>query len=595
MKKLLIITTILPIAMFVFGLQLVSEQPVNEPTVSAEATKDGWITALLKPDKQKSKSAKTDKKPPDAKDARTQVSSLSKKKAPTAKDLKIDEFIDIDGKRYPQRVYKTAAMPSDPRADQWWVRNIELDKAWNISEGSNETLVAVIDTGFALKHEEFEGRFAVNEGESGPSPIESSSRLNCTDQGLPLNKSCNNIDDNGDGVVNNETGPTDRESVSVLNCTDQGIPLNKSCNMIDDDSNGFVDDYQGWDFINSDRSPQAGDVDSSGDGVHHASYVAGVAAANRDNGKGLAGVSANSKILPLQGLGDDGYGYTTSVGMAVRYAADRGADVINMSLGSDESDNYLRDSILYAIKKGSIVVAASGNDGCDCISYPANYEEVVAVGASDGSNGRYSFSNYGNNLNVMAPGAGFYTADWSPSNGVSSYASDIAGTSLATPVVSGQLAVLKSHMPAASPTELVAALTENTDRTGISSAQPRSNIVGFGRVKVKQSIDRLLNAYTPPITYQFAPVSYGNTLDIETTADNHDVRVYDCGVYGEYGTTPLYRITPLNGEQYFTSSYAERAKAMQLGANSKFLAYNCVLFPHDTPNTTRIINPSREF
>jgi subtilisin family serine protease len=93
--------------------------------------------------------------------------------------------------------------------------------------------------------------------------------------------------------------------------------------------------------------------------------------------------------------------------MAVRYAADRGADVINMSLGSDESDDYLRDSILYAIKKGSIVVAASGNDGCDCISYPANYEVVVAVGASDGSNGRYSFSNYGQYSGCDGAGRGF--------------------------------------------------------------------------------------------------------------------------------------------------------------------------------------------
>jgi subtilisin family serine protease len=97
----------------------------------------------------------------------------------------------------------------------------------------------------------------------------------------------------------------------------------------------------------------------------------------------------------------------------------------------------------------------------------------------------------GNTLDVMAPGAGFYTADLvTEAMALAAYASDIAGTSLATPVVSGQLAVLKSHMPAASPTELVAALTENTDRTGISSAQPRSNIVGFGRVKVKQSIDQ---------------------------------------------------------------------------------------------------------
>src|SRR5690606_25156978 len=110
------------------------------------------------------------------------------------------------------------------------------------------------------------------------------------------------------------------------------------------------------------------------------------------------------------------------------------ADVISLSLGSELSDEYLQEAILDAISVGSIVVAASGNDGCDCVSYPANYEEVVAVGASNSSNNPYSFSNYGSNLDVLAPGAGFYTARWTAGNQTSGYASDIAGTSLATPV-----------------------------------------------------------------------------------------------------------------------------------------------------------------
>jgi hypothetical protein len=596
MKKLLILATILPIAMFVFGLQLVSEQPVNGPVVAEKSNKDNWLKTIFKSDSSNSQPNKPDSKSPDGKTAKTQVKKLASSNKPTPKDLKIDEFVTIDGKRYPQRVYRTMSIPNDPQADQWWVRNIDLDDAWDTPEGNHQTTLAVIDTGFALQHEELSGRFAVNGGESGATANENPSDLNCTDQAVPLNQSCNNIDDNADGVSDNEQGPTTEEHISTLNCTDQAVPLDKSCNMVDDDNNGFVDDYRGWDFVNGDRSPQAGEVDPEGEGTHHASYVTGVVAANRGNGKGIAGVSSSSKILPIQGLSDQGYGYTTSVGMAVRYAANRGADVISMSLGSDQSDDYLQDSILYAIKKGSIIVAASGNDGCDCISYPANYEEVVAVGASDSNNNRYSFSNYGANLDVMAPGAGFYTATWSPGDGVSAYASNIAGTSLATPVVSGQLAVLKTHMPTASPTELVAALTENTNRTGIGSAQPRSNTNGFGRVQVSRSINRLLNAYTPPLTYEFAPVSYGNTLDIETTSDDHAVRVYDCNVYGEYGTTPLYKISPSSGDNsYYTSSFAERAKAIQLGARSKFLAYTCVLFPHDTPSTVRMLDPNREF
>ncbi len=504
-----------------------------------------------------------------------------------------DKIVTIQGKTYPLRTYNALSIPNDPQANQWWVQNIDLDEAWDIPEGDNPTTLAIIDTGFALAHEEFEDRWHENAGEKGATDEEAASDLNCTDQSLPLTRACNNIDDDSDGATDNESGATTIENVSFLNCSDQSLPLDKSCNRIDDDENGYIDDVTGWDFINGDSSVQAGETNPDDPDASHGSYVAGVAAAKRNNGVGLAGVNAGATILPVQALDDTGSGHTLSVARAVYYAVEQGADVISLSLGSSESDEYLQQAILDAIANGSIVVAASGNDGCNCISYPARYEEVVSVGASNSSNNPYSFSNYGANLDVLAPGAGFHTVHWSAGNQTSSYASNIAGTSLATPVVSGLLTTMRSHSPNASATELVAALTENTDRTGISTEHVEYR--GFGRIKAHASVQRLLSSYTPPLTYEFSPVSSGETLSIETTADNHQVRVYACGVYGEFGTTPLYHVTPAVGSSYITSSYAERAAALDDGASAQFLTRVCVMQPHDISTTERIINPLIEF
>ncbi len=217
-------------------------------------------------------------------------------------------------------------------------------------------------------------------GETGPTTSEAASDLNCTGRGLPISKACNNIDDDQDGINDNETGATTVENPSFLNCSARGLSLNKNCNRIDDDANGFIDDSNGWDFDSGDPSVQAGERDPASASAFHGTSTAGTAAATANNGKGIAGVSWGAKILPLQALGDTGNGNTLSVARAVRYAADQGVNVINLSLGNSQEDSYLRSAIQYAIGKGAVVVASAGNDGCDCVIYPARYKEVVAVG-----------------------------------------------------------------------------------------------------------------------------------------------------------------------------------------------------------------------
>ncbi len=204
----------------------------------------------------------------------------------------------------------------------------------------------MIDAGFALKHQEFANRWYTNSGESGPTNVENPSKLNCTDRGLPVSQSCNLIDDNHDGIVDNETGSTSLQNPSQLNCTDQGLPIDKSCNLVDDDNNGFIDDVRGWDFANNDRSVQAGQTSPNGSGTHHGTYTTGVAAATGNNGVGIAGVDWGTTILPIQALDDSGSGSTISVANAIDYAVARHANVISMSLGSSADDPLVHHPLI---------------------------------------------------------------------------------------------------------------------------------------------------------------------------------------------------------------------------------------------------------
>jgi hypothetical protein len=489
----------------------------------------------------------------------------------------------------PLRTYRTQLAPNDPGSGQWWEAALQLPQAWDISTGYDSTLLAIIDTGFALEHEEFQGRWHTNVAEQGTTTQQQPSKLNCSDRGLSLNQACNLIDENFDGIVDNETGPTSVENPSQLNCTDQSLALDKSCNLIDDDSNGLTDDWRGWDFINYDRSVQSGDVNPLGSDTRHASYVTGVAAANGDNGKGIAGVNWQTKILPLQAIDDNGYGNSLSVARAIRYAVNQGADVISMSLGGSSPDAFLRQTIREAISAGVIVVAASGNDGCNCMLFPANYPEVVAVGALSSNNLPASFSSYGSNLDILAPGTGMYVPSWSATNGTSLYAGGIAGTSLATPLVSAGLATLKGLHPNATPTELLAMMSEVTNRLMLDNAN-HSPSLGFGAANLNAAYTR---ATTPMINAQinlFAHIHHGAHLSPASPKETKNIGVYQCAI----GTTAVYRL--VNGSSVFYSvSLSEIARAQSSGYSATFVTYMCVLQAHDNIEIIRRINFFSEF
>ncbi|MEL6981584.1 MAG: S8 family serine peptidase, partial [Actinomycetota bacterium] len=215
-------------------------------------------------------------------------------------------------------------------------------------------------------------------------------------------------------------------------------------NLIDDDGNGFVDDCNGWDFGNEDNQPYAPGQQE------HGTHVAGTIAAIADNGVGVVGMAPDVTIMDLnvQGAG----GMTMSgISRAVRYAADNGADIINMSLGTQPGTpaaavGSLIEAVRYAESKGTLVVVAAGNSSVNLDSapvYPANIEgsNMITVGASAPDESKAGFSNSGSPVDVFAPGV--LIVSTVPGDGYKF----MNGTSMASPTVAGAAAALLSSNP----------------------------------------------------------------------------------------------------------------------------------------------------
>lgn len=202
---------------------------------------------------------------------------------------------------------------------------------------------------------------------------------------------------------------------------------------IDNDGNGFVDDIFGWNFV--DRTNQPFDEDG------HGTHVAGTIAAE-NNGFGITGVAYNAQIMPVKVLGPNGGTYA-DVAAGIRYAADNGAQVINLSLGGNTSSYSVTEAVRYATERGAVVVMASGNEGRVQPSFPANLARTwgISVGAIDWNNHLATFSNRAGWTPldfVVAPGVSILSTT---PNSTYSY---FSGTSMATPHVAGVAALMLS-------------------------------------------------------------------------------------------------------------------------------------------------------
>lgn len=184
---------------------------------------------------------------------------------------------------------------------------------------------------------------------------------------------------------------------------------------------------EGWDFVQNDSTPQ--------DDFGHGCSVSGIIAANTNNGVGIAGVAPNAQIMPLRVLDSVGAGSYSNVASAIVYAADHDAQVINLSLGGASSSTTLENAVNYAIFKSVIVVAAAGNNGTEGALYPAAYPDVIVVGSVDSNLQHSSFSNYGSQIDIWAPGRDILTTKRDGSYGL------VSGTSFAAPYVAGAEAI----------------------------------------------------------------------------------------------------------------------------------------------------------
>jgi thermitase len=224
----------------------------------------------------------------------------------------------------------------------------------------------------------------------------------------------------------------------------------------------------GYDFQNKDSNPA--------DDVGHGTLVAELIAAGGNNGIGSTGVCWTCKIMPVKVLGPGG-GSDTTVAAGIKWAADRGADIINMSLGGAQTSTVLADAVAYAQAKGTLVIAAAGNDGDQAWQYPAAYDGVIAVAASDAKDDREWYSSYGYWVDVAAPG---WVTDVELPDGT---VEPIEGTSFSAPRVAGIAALGLSRSPRSTSDQLAAALT--------GTAVPVGNYVAHGRVDAAAALGSL--------------------------------------------------------------------------------------------------------
>ncbi len=222
----------------------------------------------------------------------------------------------------------------------------------------------------------------------------------------------------------------------------------------------------GWDCVNGDADPQ--------DDQGHGSHVAGTIAAVAGNRLGISGIAPNTQIVPVKVLGSDGSGETTTIAQGILKARELGAQIINLSLGGPERSKVLEDAIARVTAQGCLVVVAAGNDGTTTPSHPAAFADSLSVAATDASDRRASFSQYGSTVDIAAPGVDILSTtdgDYKKHS----------GTSMASPHVAAAAAMLLSLHPEATPARLRQALEAGAERrtTGFGTTPvARLDLVG---------------------------------------------------------------------------------------------------------------------
>lgn len=241
---------------------------------------------------------------------------------------------------------------------------------------------------------------------------------------------------------------------------------------IDNDSDGFLDNYRGWDVAMNDNNP-------TWQGNQHGVHVSGCAAAQLNNNIMVAGSGGDCMFLPVKIA--DASGTLTQSYQGVTYAADHGCDVINCSWGGAGGGSFEQSIVDYATNNcDALVVAAAGNNGMDEAFYPAALDKVFSVGSTTSSDGKSSFSNYNYSVDVGAPGSNILST-W-PTNTTTLS----SGTSMASPIAAGVVAIVRSYYPAYNALQCGERVKMTSDVVGANTSYP--NKMGKGRVNLYRAL-----------------------------------------------------------------------------------------------------------
>ena len=322
------------------------------------------------------------------------------------------------------RTASIESVPNDPTYnDQWALNIIDAPEAWNIYTGSQKIVVAVLDTGVDYRHRDITNNMWINAEEY-------------------------------EGV--------------------EGV---------DDDNNGYIDDIYGYNFIYNTSDP----LDDHGHGTH----CAGIIGAGGNNNLDISGVCWNTRIMALKSFNYNAEGQIYDLVEAIVYAVTNGADIISNSWSIrpspyvDESEiQPLKEAYDYAYSQGVIAVAAAANyDTDEPIYYPACYQNVIAVAATDSQDNRASYSNYGDWVDIAAPGHDILSlraANLIPEGATiyNQYLMKMNGTSMACPHVAGACALLLSANPTMTYRDVYNKITETADpiAPGICRSNGRLNL-----------------------------------------------------------------------------------------------------------------------
>ena len=402
------------------------------------------------------------------------------------------EYIEAVSLNFLRPTLADAIVPNDPKyAEQWSLPAIKLPEAWTIEKGDKNVVIAIVDSGVDYRHDDLATKIWVNQDE---------------------------------------------------------IPDNE----IDDDENGYVDDVYGWDFtdapnIQADGAPYSDSIEGDNEPIDesgHGTHVAGIAGAVPDNGIGIAGVAWNCSLMPVRAglsLGGGSRMQDDDSAAAIVYAADNGADIINMSWGSKQQSFVIRDAVEYAYARGVVLIGAAGNSNEAESIFPAAYRKVIAVASTNQFQQRFYRSNYGASVDISAPGNGIISTQIG--NGYRL----LTGTSMAAPHVAGVAALMLSKRPALTHEEIRQILINSADAVYEENSDvSEPKFVDAGTVNAYRSLlasSALQARILSPETLSGGTSSIANNIKFIGTAGGYKFKSWQL-LYG-YSSTPTTFI-PIN-------------------------------------------------